>query len=564
MIEELKHQLEALQRERASLQQKNAALQQRTLSLQKESLFLREETEVLRETNETLVQKIDSQERKIRALMHQLHAYAKQLFGRRSEKINPDQLALHFAELVQETQPPAPSADSQAPDDEDGKQETSKERKKRRGSGRKPLPKDLPRERIEHPPASEELVCPGCGETRCRIGNEITEQLEYRPATFVILEHVRPKYACKQCPDEGVTIADLPARPIEKGRPGPGLLARVLTAKYDEHLPLNRLERIFQREGVGISRSTMCDWVRDGTFLLRPIHEAMKRRILESSVIQSDDTPVRMQENWKKGGTRQCHLWSYVGDRDEVVFEFTRTRSGDGPKSFLQDYEGYLQADAFAGYNALYRSGKITEVGCWAHCRRKFVEAMDYDVESAPRALALIQLLYQVEAQAKEQMATSKLLFRHRKEDSARILAALRDLLDELLQSPLRKDPLSKAVKYAHDNWDALCRYIDDPKLSIDNNACERTIRRVAIGRKNWLFTGSQAGGERAALIYSIVETCRLQKIDVFAYLRDVLDRVSFHPMSRIDELTPRGWKAIQERRESEQPTRPEHATATV
>jgi len=322
----------------------------------------------------------------------------------------------------------------------------------------------------------------------------------------------------------------------------------VITSKYVDHLPLYRLSKIFEREQFEIPRSTLCDWIRDAAFLLKPVYHEMRRSVLESHVVQCDDTVVRMQQNSKRGGARNCRLWSYVGDKGEVVYDFTLTRAGSGPREFLRDYEGYLQADAFSGFDQLFESGKIVEVGCWAHARRYFVDAMETDPRNASWALALIQGIYRVEEDARDEGLSLAGLLAARQEKSAPALAAFKEWMEELAERPIRKDPLGEALRYVSNQWDALNRYLSDPSLSIDNNACERSMRSVAVGRKNWLFTGSEDGGKRAAILYSVVETCRRHNVNVFEYLRDVLDRVSTTSSSRVAELTPRGWKAVQKK----------------
>ena len=252
-----------------------------------------------------------------------------------------------------------------------------------------------------------------------------------------------------------------------------------------------------------------------------------------------------MQKNWMQGGIRNCHLWAYVGDKGDVVYDFTLTRAGSGPAEFLRPYKGNLQADAFSGFDGVYRGGWIEEVGCWAHGRRGFVKAMSSDPRNASMAIGMIRALYKVEEEAKEVGADLDEILRMRQNRSAPLLDAFEEWVDEMRESrPLQKDALSEALGYVHNQRQALRRFVHDPRLSIDNNACERALRAVAVGRKNWLFAGSEEGGKRAAILYSIIETCRLNAVNPFEYLRDVLDRVSTHPSSRVAELTPRGWKA--------------------
>ena len=528
-----------LEREIEGLRRENDALRGRAERAEASN-------EALEERATELLQDLDRKRARLAQLEARIADLLQRTFGRRSEKFHPDQLALHFSECAAEISPP--HAD-EAPDDEKGLEKAregrKKKRKKPRRTGRIEPPADARRERIVHEPAPEELLCPCCSGPRKKIGEEVSEETEFQPATLFIREHVRPKYACPRCPDEGVKTADLPPRPIDRGKAGPGLLAHIVTSKYADHLPLYRLEGIFGRTGWTVPRSTMCDWIAETAFLLQPIVQEMRSSVLASYVIQADDTRVRMQKNWMQGGIRNCHLWAYVGDKGDVVYDFTLTRAGSGPAEFLRPYKGNLQADAFSGFDGVYRGGWIEEVGCWAHGRRGFVKAMSSDPRNASMAIGMIRALYKVEEEAKEVGADLDEILRMRQNRSAPLLDAFEEWVDEMRESrPLQKDALSEALGYVHNQRQALRRFVHDPRLSIDNNACERALRAVAVGRKNWLFAGSEEGGKRAAILYSIIETCRLNAVNPFEYLRDVLDRVSTHPSSRVAELTPRGWKA--------------------
>lgn len=469
-------------------------------------------------------------------LNKQLAWYKRYVFGRKSEKLDPSQLIL-FEGLDAEGEQSAQQAPVAGPSGP----------KKRNGNhkGRQPLPAYLPRERIEHHPAERQLICPGCGQHKQIIGQEVTEQLDYVPASFVVRQHVRYKYACKLC-QENVSIAELPAFPIEKGRPGSGLLAHVLASKYADHTPLHRMEGIFARHGIDLQRSTLCDWVGACAELLWPIVKQIKRHILESAKIHTDDTPVPVQVRGRKK-TRKGYLWAYIGDGNNVVFDYTPTRCRDGPIAFLGNYKGFVQADAYQGYDKLFAEGKCTEVGCWAHGRRKFFDARDSDPGRAYQMLALIGQLYDVERQAKEEGLNAAGIVKVRQQRSKPVLAQIRSTVQGWSWQLLPKSPMGKAVTYALGQWVALNRYLDHGILSIDNNLAERVLRMVVIGRKNWLFAGSDNGGRRAAVIYSLVASCKLCGIDPFVYLRDVIDRVSTHPAKEISQLIPSNWKALHE-----------------
>jgi transposase len=457
----------------------------------------------------------------------------RRLFGRSSERLDPSELTFfgdtNFlgAEVEEE---PAPQET-----EETEKTRTSSSRR----NGRRPLPKDLPRKRIEHDVPAGEKVCCECGCDKKRIGEDTSEQLEYIPASLYVIEHVRVKYACPQCRGH-VVQGEKPAQPIEKGLAGPGLLAHVITNKYCDHLPLHRQESIFARQGVDLSRKTLCDWMMQSAAVLEPVVKAMKREVLQSYSIHTDDTPVPVQD---KGSTHRAYLWVYLGDAEHpyTIYDFTWTHSRDGPERFLDGYEGYLQADAFSGYDRLYADGKIVEVACWAHARRKFFEAKTTAPVPAHQTLLRIKDLYAVEREAKDMELDDRLAVR--REKAVPILEALGDWLRALQPDVLPKSPIGQAIQYALGNWTALNRYANDPLLKIDNNAAERALRTVVLGRKNWMFAGSERGGHAAATLYSLIASAKRTGLDPFAYLRDLLARVPTHPQRQIRELFPDRWK---------------------
>ncbi len=453
----------------------------------------------------------------------------RRLFGRSSEKLANGQLDL-FGDAPQP---------EDVPDDEATHETPPEKRRKARG-GRKPLPKDLARERVVHEVPEAERACAGCGETMEPFAEDVTEELEYVPARLFVKEHVRPKYSCKTC-QEGVAQAALPPRPIEKGRPGPGLLAQVLVSKYVDHLPLYRQSKIFHRFGIDLARSTLCDWVAVCVEELGPIVAELRRTVLASKVVQADETPITVLQHHDKKQRSQGWLWVYRGKGGETVFDFRPTRARDGPREFLENFEGYLQRDGYQGYNGL--SPRILHVGCWAHARRKFHEAKASSPDEAGQALALIGKLYAIEKKAKE--LTSKDRAQLRQKEAIPVLEALVARLDGWQTDALPKSPLGKAVFYAKAQWTTLVRYVDDGDLEIDNNAVERSIRGVAIGRKNWMFAGSYEGAKRAAVLYSLVESCKAVGVEPFAYFADVLARTA---TATAKQLTPRAWKEAREK----------------
>jgi len=504
---------------------------------------LPEDFSLLRQIILDLLSTVKAHEQRIERLKHQLQQLQRYQFGRKSERVALEQLLFQYAGLDTEAvaaEEPVEEAREAEPQFEP---ETSPKRKKN-GHGRSALPEHLPRHRVEYPLAEAECRCQSCGETLEKIGEEVTQQLEYQPASFHVVEHVRIKYACKRC-EGNVVVSEMPPQPIDKGLPGPGLLAHVLVSKYADHLPLHRLEGIFERNGVGVSRQTMCDWVKASARLLEPLYEAMKREVLASKVVGTDDTPVPVQE-LGRDRTRKGRIWVYVGDgeHEHTVYDYTPTRNKEGPREFLEGYEGYLQADAYPGYAGLYADGRVIEVGCWAHARRKFYEAQLSDRERALVALAYIRQLYQVEKKAQALSAEQRRALRQEK--ARAVLQGFKAWLDRQQLEVLPKSPMGEAIGYAQAQWKALGRYLEDGDLAIDNNAAERALRKVVIGRKNYLFYGSDAGGKRAAIIYSLIASCKRHGLDPFAYLRDILSRLPSHSIQNLPELFPSHWKAEQ------------------
>jgi len=497
------------------------------------------------EKNRVLEKQLAAAHREIDRLRERLMRYMRRTFGSKAEKIDLAQIQLPFEELLEiaaaeKPEEPMPVA-CEAADDEAG---TAKQKKRKGAHGRRPLPKDLPRIRVEIHPDPCDRTCVCCKSEMAPIGEEVTEELDFAPATLTVTEHVRVKYACRRC-EEGVVTPHLPPRVIEKGRPGPGLLAHILVSKYADHLPLHRLERIFDRHGIDLSRQTMCDWIGAVADPLSRIVSAQKKSVLESLTIHSDDTSLLCQENSLGGVKRRAFLWAYVGERKEVVYDFTLTREREGPIRFLEKWKGYLQVDGYSGYDELFRRGDVTEVGCWAHVRRKYFDALAGDTARASTMLALIQRLYRVESQAKERGPEERAAVRRR--EASPILEQIRLAIEEDKKDVLPRGAMGEATTYAENQWPALVRYVENGRLDVDNNEVERALRCVAVGRKNWLFAGSPRGGERAAVIYSLITTCKLLGIEPFAYLRDVLERLPTHPAERIAELTPRKWLAARQ-----------------
>ena len=478
----------------------------------------------------------------IRALLDKQKELLRRLYARRSEKMDPAQVELFREELVSEA---AAELEAEIKAKADAAAEPEEKPAPQRNGRRRP-PAGLRRERREYTLPESERICPCCQVPMQPFGEDVSEQLEYVPASLFVIEHARTKYTCRGC-EQGVAAAPLPAQPIEKGLPGPGLLAHVALSKYGYHLPLYRLEQIFTEQGVPISRKTMTDWVTRTAALLEPVVAEQKRMLLMQPLLQSDDTHVQYQDRTRKGSTARGFLWAYTMPWGEVVYDFTPTRSRSAPQAFLGDFQGHLQVDGYAGYTSIFPDRPDATIGCMAHVRRKFFEARVEDRESADNVLGLIQFVYRVERRIKAEGLTGDDRIAVR---TAEVLPALDDLeayFHMLIDGALPKSMIGTAARYALGQWPAIRRYVKVAEAEVDNNSCEQTMRVPVLGRKNWLFAGSLEGGKRGAVLFSLIVTCRRLGIDPAAYLVDVITRIPTHPNSRIGQLTPRGWKELRD-----------------
>jgi transposase len=418
----------------------------------------------------------------------------------------------------------------------------------RRKPARRPLPDHLPRERILYPAAA---VCPCCGGKNLRkIGEDITETLELVPRQWKVIQHVREKFSCRAC--EAITQPPAPSHPIARGRAGPKLLAHILFSKYGLHLPLHRQSTTYAREGIDLDVSTLADWVGAAATTLMPLVEAIRAHVFAAERIHADDTTVPVLAT---GKTRAGRVWTYVRDDrpfagpdpPAAVFFYSRDRAGEHPERHLASYTGLMQADAYAGFNRLYdagrKAGPIIEAACWAHARRKFFDLAR--LSKAPIAIAAVEridALFAIEREINGLVPSERLC--QRQERSRPLVVELENWLREQRSRVSKNSETGKAINYSLKRWLALTRFLDDGRLCMSNNAAERELRAVAVGRKNWTFAGSDEGGRRAAALYTLIATAKLNDIDPQGWLADVLARLPDHPAKRLDELLPWNWRS--------------------
>jgi transposase len=486
----------------------------------------------------------------IEKLKFQIARLRRMQFGRSSERITRqiEQLELQLEEL--ETGEAEESAHAAA----DDRPEPIRQRTKPK---RKPLPDHLPRQEIVHQPGADGACrCPDCGAGMAKLGEDVTEVLDYVPGRFQVIRHVRPKYACKAC--DAITQAPAPAMPTPRGRATPAMLAHLLVSKYCDHLPLYRQSEIYARDGLDLDRSTLCDWVGQAVWLLQPIVEGIRRHVFAAGKIHGDDTTVPVLSPGL-GRTKTGRLWVYVRDDrpfcgqapPAAAYFFSPDRRGEHPARHLAAFAGFLQADGYAGFEALYdpritdrglpADAAITEVACWAHCRRKYFDV--WDAKKSPvakEAIDRIAAFYLIEDKARFAPPAERLM--HRTE-TAPLLASFFEWADKIVTKLSAKSELAEAFRYTIKRRGALSRFLTNAHLEIDNNIAENAMRGIALGRKNYLFAGSDAGGERAAAVYSIMQTAKLNDINPEHCLRDTLTRIAEgHPINRINELMP--WAA--------------------
>ena len=470
-------------------------------------------------------------QRTLACLKEEYLALKRLLYGPRRERLteDPDQQHLFDTEALTPVPVPEPTL---------GNSPQSPERHK--GHGRRPIPDHVPRRDVPHDVPENERMC-GCGREKVKIGEDTTEQLDYEPGKLLVLRHIYPKYACSCCKD-GVTAAPRVASPIAGGLAGPGLLSYVMVSKFAVHIPLYRQQDELARAGVFLARSTLCDWIRQCAIVFKPLVDLMRDRVLLSFAINADETPVPVLD-LTRDSTRKSYLWSYLGGCDQpfTVFDYRDSRNRDGPAEFLKNYRGYLQTDAYTCYDSvvLESKGRIVPVGCWAHARRGFFDARASQPREAHYVLSLIGQLYDIEEQYRQCGADERLAAR--KERSTPVLDRLKQFLDEQTAGALPKSQYGQAIGYVRNQWESLRRYEEDGRLAIDNNISERTLRIAAIGRKNWLFFGSDRGGETAAICLSILASAKRHLIEPFAYVRALLVALAADQVN-LESLLPDTW----------------------
>jgi len=454
-------------------------------------------------------------------------------FGPRSEKVDRQieqfelQLEVLEASRVEPEQEPVSTPTPKAAPSAAGK--------------RRPLPGHLRREVHTHLP--EHKDCPECGGSLKKLGEDVSEMLEYIPASFVVLRHVRPKLSCARC--ACVVQAPAPTRPVDRGLAGPGLLAHVLTSKFSDHLPLYRQSQMYAREGVDLDRSTLARWVGEASHLLEPLVEVLRRYVMNTDKLHGDDTPLPVLAPGN-GRTKTGRFWTYVRDDrpagdvapPAVWFTYSPDRKGEHPQRHLASFRGILQADAYSGFNKLYEDGSIQEAPCMAHIRRKFYDLMEaHRSPIATEAVERIAPLYAIEKEIRGRSPDERREVRNARARPQ--IESMRNWLETSLAKLPRKSETAAAIHYALARWKALVRYLDDGRIELDNSAAERALRAVAVGRRNYLFAGSDAGGERAAVFYGLIGSAKLNGLDPEAYLRYVFGRIADHPITRIEELLP-------------------------
>jgi Transposase and inactivated derivatives len=492
-----------------------------------------------------LSRKIKSLQRQLTTLQHQMEQMLRRLYGRKSEKINSNQLMFDSI-VIQSLEQAGKDQQPETPAEQDVQ---VKIRKTSQHHGRIPIPEHLERVEILLDIPEEQKICPETGNPLKVIGVEVSEKLEYRPGKLVVNVYKRPQYAVTDESESsaGILAAPMPDHPVARCKADVGLIAHLIVSKFADHLPLYRQDGIFEREGVAIPRATQASWLMQTYESISVLEKALRRAVIgETDILFTDDTPLPLQVKGN-GKLKKARLWVYLrggSDPPLVAYDFSIDRSKRRPIDYLEGYRGYIHADAYSGYDELFRRAGIIEVGCWAHARRKFDEAVSSRPEEATDILARIARLYH-EVETPCANVTPEERRRYRQEHAAPILAGIFTKIEELKQQTVPSEPLRKAVDYALNQRQALCRYLEDGRLRPDNNLAENAMRPVTLGRKNWLFVGSKRGGRAAALFMSLIQSCKICDINPWEYFDDMLRRIMSYPVSRLRELLPDQWKPL-------------------
>ena len=490
--------------------------------------------------NKELAQKLQAAETNISRLQHQIEQLLRRIYGQRSEKMHPDQLMFESL-MLESIGQPAPEPLAPLPTET---QKPAPVRTRRNHPGRIPIPDHLERIEILLDLPEEQKIDPK-GEPLKQIGWEISEKLEYRPGKLIVNVYKRPKYEAAELEGPGVLVAPLPDHPIERCKADVGLIAYILVSKFADHLPLYRQNGIFEREGVDIPRATQTSWILQTYEAMRPLEEVLKKAVLEGEVLHTDDSIIPLQVKGK-GKVQKARLWAYVrGGTDPplTVYDFSHDRSKKRPLDFLGDYRGYVHADAYSGYDELFRRDGVIEVGCWVHTRRYFDEAVSSRKIEATEIMARIGQLYVIEKECVELKPEQRVQVRQ--ERSLPLLDQLFKRIEELKAQTIPAEPLRKAVDYALKQRQALYRYLEDGRLKPDNNIAENAIRPLALGRKNWLFAASERGAKATALFLGLIQSCKACQVNPWEYFDDLLRRLMSHPINRLQELLPDRWKPL-------------------
>lgn len=482
-------------------------------------------------SREKLITELLQQQTEIAVLKSQLAELKRLIFGSRHERFvpaqSPDQLSLGL-----QTEPESIGAEERKVQKITYTRVTTEAKKHPQ---RLPLPAHLPRERVVIEPKEDVSGLK-------TIGEELTEELDYVPGKLFVRQYIRPKYAKPN--GEGIITASLPVRPIEKAIAGPGLLAQTVIDKYCDHLPVYRQLERFKREGITLASSTVGDWISGTCNLLSPLYETLKNQVLASDYLQVDETPIKVLDKAKKGTTHRGFHWVYhAPDKTLVLFDYRETRSREGPGELLKNFRGYLQTDGYGVYDEFDKKNGITLINCFAHVRRKFDSALQNDPALASHALTLIQKLYAVERKIKENPTDCLTV---RTNSSKPLLAELWEWMEDHQHKVLPKSLIGEAIHYTLSRKKQLSVFLNNPKLLIDNNLIENAIRPVAVGRKNYLFAGSHEGARRAAMLYSLLGTCKMHQVNPFLWLRNILSRIPEHPANRLAEMLPHNWKTAE------------------